>query len=76
MTIIDINKTKWIGPIKTFFIKESEVPFDTNYKIVNDKTRLACDFAFSHSTGPERDPKTHWVYKAIGSDYSLHVTNS
>ena len=49
---------------KTFSASEKIARFDTAYTIKNTKTGGTRDFNFSHSTGPEFDPKTSWVYKS------------
>lgn len=46
---------------------ESQLPFDTEYIITSPKTGVEKTFKFSHSTGPEFDPNTQWVYYAGSS---------
>jgi hypothetical protein len=47
---------------------ESQLPFDTEYTITSPKTGVEKTFKFSHSTGPEFDPNTQWVYYAGSSE--------
>lgn len=49
---------------KLFVVSERDVSFDTSYKMINPKTNNSVEFDFSHSTGPEFDPKTKYVYKS------------
>ena len=60
---------------KTFYVSEKHTKFDTSYSLVNNKTGKSMEFDLSHSTGPEWDPKTLWVYKSICGNYTLHVGN-
>jgi hypothetical protein len=43
-------------------VSEKDVQFDTQYEVVSAKTGNSMVFNFSHSTGPEFDPTTEWVY--------------
>ena len=47
---------------------ESQLPFDTEYIITSPKTGVEKTFKFSHTTGPEFDPNTQWVYYAGSSE--------
>lgn len=49
---------------KTFVVSENGIPFGTQYEIINPETGGSRKFDLSHSTGPEFDPKTRWVYKS------------
>ena len=57
-----------------FMMSEKDVQFDTSYKVVNPKTNGSKEFTFSHSTGPEFDPETRWVYKNVDG-FTLIVCN-
>lgn len=48
----------------TFYGSEKNIPFDTSYEVKNTETGISVKFNFTHSTGPEFDPKTQWVYKS------------
>lgn len=76
MTVIDTSRVKflYIPEEKTFIISEREIRFDTEYEIYNPKTGVRKEFNFTHSTGPEFDPATAYVY-ANEEGYSLWVTN-
>lgn len=59
---------------KTFQVSEVHAGgFATVYRVLNPKTGEHKDFELSHSTGPEFDPKTRWVYKS--GDLTLEVCN-
>ncbi len=58
---------------KTFSVSEADVQFATEYRIINPKTQGEMEFTFSHSTGPEFDPNTKYVYKS--GEYTLEVCN-
>jgi hypothetical protein len=60
---------------KTFYGSEKDIPFDTSYKVVNTDTNQSRLFEFTHSTGPEFDPKTQWVYKNSDSNIQLIISN-
>ena len=49
---------------RTFFVSEKDVRFATAYSVISPKTGNVKTFNFSHSTGPEFDPKTEWVYES------------
>lgn len=49
---------------KTISVSEKLVRFDTSYQVTNSTTEKSQVFNFSHSTGPEFDPKTQWIYKS------------
>jgi hypothetical protein len=77
MTAITFNPDKhtYTELDKKFTMSEKDVPrFDTQYKILNHKTGGGMDFNFSHSTGPEFEPSTKWVYLSE-EGYTLEVCN-
>ena len=59
----------------TFYGSEKDIPFDTSYKVVNIDTNQSRLFEFTHSTGPEFDPKTQWIYKNSDSNIRLIISN-
>ena len=74
MTTIDLNKVPYsVDPItKVISVSEKHIHFATTYNVIS-KTRTAKVFDFSHSTGPEFDPNTKWVYKC--ENFVLEVCN-
>lgn len=66
MFTIELNKHPYVynDERKTFVMGENGIPFGTSYVIKNPKTGGSKQFKFTHSTGPEFDPKTRWVYKS------------
>lgn len=60
---------------KVFSFSEKHVPFATTYEVLNPKTGNKVTFDLSHSTGPEFDPDTRWVYKNKSSDVTVEVCN-
>lgn len=58
---------------KTFYGSEKDVPFGTIYEVENSRTGVSKSFDFTHSTGPEFDPNTKWVYKC--EDLTLIICN-
>jgi predicted membrane metal-binding protein len=64
MTTVNLSSIKWsFNPqTKSILISEREIPFATTYTIISPKTGEGKVFSFSHSTGPEFDPKTQWIY--------------
>lgn len=50
----------------TIIMSEKDAPFDMSYELHNPVTGNKLQFSFSHSTGPEFDPSTVWVYKYSG----------
>ncbi|MEO6305070.1 MAG: hypothetical protein ABIP51_18070 [Bacteroidia bacterium] len=75
-TLINLEKVKFIykESTKTFTISEKEVPFATEYEILNPKTGKKETFDFYKSTGPEFDPNTKWLY-ANQKGLTLEVCN-
>lgn len=66
MFTIELNKHLYLydESRKTFVMSERGIPFGTTYVVKNPKTGGSRTFNLSHSTGPEFDPKTRWVYKS------------
>jgi hypothetical protein len=58
-TILTYNKTT-----RTFTGSEKDIQFASRYIILNPKTNKGVIFDFSHSTGPEFDPNTKYIYKS------------
>jgi len=48
---------------KTFSINEKNVQFAIEYTATNPETGKSKLFVFTHSTGPEFDPSTKWIYR-------------
>lgn len=70
----DSEKMKYNKENKTFDISEKNTGgFDTSYTLVNPKNNAKKVFEFSHSTGPEFDPNTKWIYKS--DELILSVSN-
>lgn len=71
----DIKKHTYTEVDKKFTMSEKDVPrFDTEYKILNSATDGGMNFKFTHSTGPEFEPDTKWVYVSE-EGYTLEVCN-
>ena len=60
--IVNLKEVKFLVENRTIRVSEKEVPFDTEYDVISSKTGDSMKFRFSHSTGPEFDPTTEWVY--------------
>lgn len=60
---------------RTIRVSEKIAGFDTSYTLKNPQTLIEDVFDFSHSTGPEFDPETRWVYKSKKSGLTLEVCN-
>jgi len=75
MELVSTEKTKFVKETNTFHVNGKDVPFTTEYKLVNPSTKGTMEFSMSHSTGSEWDPKTVWVYKSKCGTYELHVGN-
>lgn len=58
----------------TFFVNEKDTTFDMSYIVLNPDTGKMLVFELSHSTGPEFDPKTIWVYKNKDLNLELHIS--
>ena len=76
MYTIDLSKVRfqYIHETKTFKVSERDVPFATEYTLMNPKTNGSQIFQFSHSTGPELNSNTEWVYKS-SEGFILTVCN-
>ena len=61
---INLNKVPYnYDPLtSTISVSERDVRFATTYEVLSKKGNKKI-FELSHSTGPEFDPKTRWVYK-------------
>jgi hypothetical protein len=76
MTTIVIDKNvSWNKDEKVFSISERHIPFATSYKLLNPKTNKGVVFEFSHSTGPEFDINTKWIYTCDVEEVTLQVCN-
>lgn len=74
-TRIIFDEKKMVFKNKTIFVNEKDVlGFDSEYNVYNPKTGNFVKFGFSHSTGPEFDPKTIWIYKNNGHGLELHIS--
>ncbi len=60
---------------KMFNMHEGQVLFDTTYEIINPKSGGRMKFEFLHSTGPEFNPMTRWIYYNSDKSVSLEVSN-
>lgn len=63
MTKIDLNKIPWSYQNKVIIISEKGIPFDTEYSVMSPSGGIK-EFKFTHSTGPEFDVNTKWMYKS------------
>lgn len=63
MTRIELKKIPWSFENKVITISEKGLPFATEYVVVSPKGGEK-EFKFTHSTGPEFDPNTKWIYKS------------
>ena len=77
MTTIEFNDKKhtWDLEKKVFTVSERDVPFDTTYEIRNPRSGGKMKFEFSHSTGPEFNPQTKWIYYNSDKTVTLEVCN-
>jgi predicted membrane metal-binding protein len=64
MTTVNLSSIQWSfnSQTKSILISEREIPFATTYNVISPKTGVGKVFNFSHSTGPEFDPTTQWIY--------------
>lgn len=67
-TKVDLKNVSFSFDVKTnpkgrIIISEKKVPFDTEYDVISPQNNIK-RFIFTHSTGPEFDPKTEWIYKS------------
>lgn len=76
---IDVSKYpgSWDKENKKFTMSESNkgivIPFRIQYELYNPKTETIKVFEFTHSTGPEFDSDTRWIYKC--DDMILEICN-
>lgn len=80
MTTITLDTVPYTYSNGVFNFSEKDVPFATQYKVVNPATGGSMIFEFKESTGPEFDPQTQWIYKNyLGNgetgDLTLIVSN-
>jgi hypothetical protein len=75
MQTIDLNKVpfNYNKETKIISVSEKHAPFATSYQVVGKFGTQKFDL--SHSTGPEFDPKTRWVYKSAEPGVTLEVCN-
>lgn len=73
--VFDPKKHQWNPGESKFTMSEKDVKFDTSYEIVNPKTKGIMLFKFAHSTGPEFDPRTRWVYINSDKTVTLEICN-
>ena len=74
MTVIDFKKVPFVVSRGVIYVSENSIRFDTTYRAISNKTSREEVFDFNYATGPEFDPKTHWVYTSK-SGHTLHVCN-
>lgn len=76
MTIINFDSKKhyYDKEAKLFSVSERYVVFDTSYTLVNPGTGDSVIFDFSHSTGPEFEIDTKYIYKSENG-LTLEVCN-
>lgn len=76
-TLINLEQTphSYFKDLAMFSFNERHVPFATQYEVVNPKTGNSMLFELSHSTGPEFDPKTCWIYFNVDKTLSLKIAN-
>ena len=67
------NKLSYNKDTKSFIGSEKGIQFATTYTLTTPKGGSK-EFKFTHSTGPEFDPKTRWVYKS-DDGYTLEICN-
>ena len=60
MIIIPIKNLTYNKETATFYGSEKNIRFASTYEVEDEGTLRK--FEFSHSTGPEFDPSTTWVY--------------
>jgi hypothetical protein len=58
-----------------FYGSERDIPFDTQYEVKNTSTGVSYVFEFSHSTGPEFDIKTQWIYTNEATGRKIIISN-
>lgn len=64
-TLIDLKSIEWaLTEDNSIIISERDVPFATSYDVKSSRTGEVRTFEFAHSTGPEFEPDTKWVYES------------
>ena len=63
MIQIDLKKILWSFEKGIITISEKDVAFGTTYNVISPNTGVGKLFEFTHSTGPEFDKNTQWIYK-------------
>jgi len=61
MIQIDLNTIPWSYDKKVITISEKDIHFGIEYNVISPKGGNKV-FKFSHSTGPEFDVNTKWIY--------------
>ena len=61
MTQIDLKTIPWSFENKIITISERDITFSTEYNVISPKGGNKV-FNFDHSTGPEFDANTKWMY--------------
>jgi len=76
MTQIEFNDTcSYTESLKLITISEKHVTkFDSNYRLWNPVTQHGKVFEFSHTTGPEFDPNTSFIFKS-DDGLTLEIVN-
>lgn len=64
MRQIDLKKIPWSFQTGVITISEKDVQFGTQYNVISPNTGVGKLFEFTHSTGPEFDKNTQWIYKS------------
>ena len=77
------NHLRFDKEANTFFGSERNIKFATEYEVKNTISGKSEKFEFTHSTGPEFDSATQWVYKSesgilliIGNDAEITKLNA
>ena len=76
MIQIEFNKETciYIESLKLISVSEKNVKFGASYRLWNPLTNFGKVFNFSHSTGPEFNPDTKFIYKSEDG-FTLEVQN-
>lgn len=64
MIHVNLKTIPWSFQNGVITISERDVPFGTEYNVISPKTGNSKLFKFTHSTGPEFDVNTKWIYKS------------
>ena len=70
----DSKKHHYDNETKVFSVSERDVSFDTSYSLVSPGISDSIVFDFFHSTGPEFDADTKYIYKSENG-FTLEVGN-